>query len=97
MLRSALAAIENAEALPADQPLHRVAENEHIAGSAAGLGAAEVERRHWTEADLHAIVEKEVHERSVAAGGYEQIDRNDLAERLRSEADVLSRYLGPAG
>lgn len=95
-LRSALAAIENAEAHPADHLSQRATESEHIAGSAVGLGAAEAERRHLTEADLHAIVETEVHERSVAARGYEQIGRNDLAERLRAEADVLSRYLHPA-
>jgi hypothetical protein len=95
-LRLALAAIDNAEALPADDPLHGVAESEHIAGSAPGLGAREAERRHLTQADVHAIVEKEVGERSIAAGGYEQIGRNDLAERLRSEADVLRQYLAPA-
>jgi uncharacterized protein YqeY len=37
-----------------------------------------------------------VHERSIAAIGYEQAGHNDLAQRLRSEADVLSRYLPPA-
>jgi uncharacterized protein len=95
-LRAALAAIENAEAPPADHPGPRTVESEHIAGSVVGLGAAEVERRHLTETDLRAIVETEVRERSVAARGYEQIDRYDLARRLRSEADVLSRYLPPA-
>jgi uncharacterized protein len=95
-LRSALAAIENAEAAPADHPMPRTIESEHIAGSVVGLGAAEVERRHLTEADLRAIVETEVHERSIAAIGYEQAGHNDLAQRLRSEADVLSRYLPPA-
>lgn len=95
-LRSALAAIENAEALPTGHSSHRVVESEHIAGSAVGVGAADAERRHLAEADLHAIVEKEVHERSAAAGEYERTGRDDLAERLRSEAEVLSRYLRPA-
>jgi uncharacterized protein len=94
-LRSALAAIENADAAPADHPMPRTVESEHIAGSVVGLGA-EVERRHLTEPDLRAIVETEVHERSIAAIGYEQAGHNDLAQRLRSEADVLSRYLPPA-
>lgn len=94
-LRSALAAIDNAEA-PADQPGPTTVESEHIAGS-VGQGAAEVERRQLTEPDLRAIVEAEVHERSVAASGYEQVGRSDLAQRLRSEADVLSRYLSQAG
>ena len=98
-LRSALAAIDNAEAFPADHPLDSVAGsvtgNEHVAGSASGLGAAEAQRRHLTEADLRSIVKKEVRERSVAAQEYEQLGRNDLAERLRAEAEVLSQYPRP--
>jgi uncharacterized protein len=31
-------------------------------------------------------------DRSAAADEYEQIGRTDLAERLRAEAEVLSRY-----
>jgi uncharacterized protein YqeY len=65
------------------------------AASAIGLGAAEAERRHLTEADLRSIVENEVLERSAAAQEYEQLGRTDLAERLRAEAEVLSRYLRP--
>ncbi|MEV0347236.1 GatB/YqeY domain-containing protein [Nonomuraea sp. NPDC050680] len=99
-LRSALAAIENAEAVPVDPPSpgapkHEVTQNEHFAGSAAGLGAADVERRLLTEADLLSIVEKEVRERSDAAREYERLGRDDLAERLRAEAEVLSRHLKP--
>jgi len=66
-LRSALAAIENAAAPPADSLGPRSAKSEHIAGSVVGQGAAEVERLHLTEPDLRAIVEAEVHERSAAA------------------------------
>ncbi|HEX3785163.1 MAG TPA: GatB/YqeY domain-containing protein [Pseudonocardiaceae bacterium] len=98
-LRSALAAIDNAEAVPVDPPVagatgsaHRTG-NEHVAGSAAGLGAAEAQRRHLTEADLRSIVEKEIWERSVAVREYERLGRDDLAERLRAESEVLSRYL----
>jgi uncharacterized protein YqeY len=95
-LRSALAAIENAEALSIEHTSDRAAEHGHIAGAATGVGAAEAERRHLTEVDLHAIVEQEVHERSVAAEEYEQIGRHHLAEQLRSEAEVLSQYLRTA-
>lgn len=91
-LRSALAAIENAEALPADH-LRRTTENEHVAGAAAGVGATEAERRQLTDTELHAIVEKEAHDRAAAAGEYERLGRHDRAESLRSEADVLNRYL----
>jgi uncharacterized protein YqeY len=102
-LRSALAAIDNAEAVPVEQPLDSAAldslaldgaaGDEHVAGAATGVGAAEAERHHLTEADVRAIVANEVRERSVAALEYEQLGRNDVAERLRSEAEVLSRHL----
>lgn len=94
-LRSALAAIENAEAVPLDRgagggPVG----NEHVAGAALGVGAAEAERRHLTDADLRAIVEREVRERLAAAQEYERGGRGDVAERLRAEVEVLGRYLG---
>jgi uncharacterized protein YqeY len=91
-LRSALAAIDNAEAVPVDHPLN-VVDNGHVAGAAVGLGAAEVDRRHLTEADLHTIVAREVSERSTTAEQYERLGRNDAAGRLRAEAEVLRRYL----
>lgn len=103
-LRSALAAIDNAEAVPVDQPgdstgngTGNVTGNEHIAGAAVGLGAAEAARRHLTDADLRSIVENEVLERSRAAEEYERLGRDDTAGRLRAEAEVLSRYLEPTG
>jgi uncharacterized protein len=92
-LRSALAAIDNAEAIPTDQLSDSATGDEHVAGSAVGVGAAEAARRHLTEADLRSIVEAEVRERSAAAQEYEQLGRMDLAERLHAEAEVLSRYL----
>ena len=95
-LRSALAAIENAEAPSADVSESATVANEHVAGSAVGLGAGEGDRRDLTEADLRAIIEAEVRERSDAAGEYEQSGHHDAARRLRSEADVLGRYLPSA-
>ena len=92
-LRSALAAIENAEAVPADHPADSLTGDGHIAGAAAGVGAAEAEPRHLTEADLRSIVENEIRERSHAAREYEQGGHNDHAERLRAEAEVLRRHL----
>jgi uncharacterized protein YqeY len=89
-LRSALAAIENAESVPAGHPLDRSIGNEHVAGAATGLGAADAERRQLTEADQRRS--SRMRDRSAAADEYEQIGRTDLAERLRAEAEVLSRY-----
>lgn len=42
---------------------------------------------------MRSIVKTEAQERSVAAKEYERLGRNDVAERLRGEAEVLSRHL----
>ncbi|RJQ74429.1 hypothetical protein D5S17_22630 [Pseudonocardiaceae bacterium YIM PH 21723] len=91
-LRSALAAIENAEAVPTDAPA-MTGGSEVFAGAHIGLGAAEAERRVLTEADVRAIVEGEIRDRTDAADEYQQLGRTDAAERLRGEAEVLGRYL----
>lgn len=91
-LRSALAAIENAESSGVD-PAVPADGSEHVAGAAVGVGAAEAERRVLTEPDVHAIVAREVSERSASAQEYVRLGREDAADRLRAEADVLSRYL----
>jgi uncharacterized protein YqeY len=92
-LRSALAAIDNAEAVegaPAPRP---AAGDARIAGTVGGLGAAEVERRSLTGAQMDAIVRAEVAEREAAARAYERAGRHERAERLRAEAGVLSALL----
>ncbi|MFF5987027.1 GatB/YqeY domain-containing protein [Prauserella flavalba] len=67
---------------------------EHVAGAAAGLGAAEAQRRELTDADVRAALERDVSERLTAAAEYERLGRDDHAHRLRAEADVLNRHLG---
>jgi hypothetical protein len=92
-LRSALAAIDNAEAVegaPAPRP---AAADTRIAGTVGGLGAAEVERPSLTGAQMDAIVRAEVAEREAAARAYERAGRHDRAERSRAEAGVLSALL----
>lgn len=94
-LRSALAAIDNAEAVDvarAPQP----GVTPHLAGSVLGVRAADVPRRSRTEAEVQARVRAEVDERLTAAADYERMGRAEPAERLRAEADVLRRHLpGP--
>jgi uncharacterized protein len=58
-LRSALAALDNAEALrPAEE--FRSEASEHFAGGVAGLGAAEVERRVLNAESQRGIVKAEI-------------------------------------
>jgi uncharacterized protein YqeY len=64
-----------------------------VAGTVAGVGAAEVARRHLTDADLTGIVEREVAEREAAADEYDRAGRADRAERLRHEATALAAVL----
>lgn len=92
-LRSALAAIDNAEAVPAKERPAGVSGNEHVVGAAIGVGAAEARRRELTDADVRGIVENERQERLTAATEYEQLGRTDLADNLRAEADVLARHV----
>lgn len=92
-LRTALAAIENAEAVRPDEADAPPSGWSHVAGSAAGMGAGDVPRRHLTVVDVEHIVRAEVAERLAAADQYEQRGQSDSATRLRAEAAVLSRYL----
>jgi uncharacterized protein YqeY len=94
-LRSALSAIENAEATEVIRDPRVATGSEYIAGSTAGLGAAEVERRVLSESDVHALIQAQVDERLLATEEYERCSRGDLAGQLRAEADVLRRYLDP--
>lgn len=91
-LRSAIAAIENAAAVPA-APIDTSVGDEHFAGAKIGVGAAEAPRRVLTESDERSILAAEVRERTTAAEEYERLGRTDQAARLRAEADVLARYL----
>ena len=91
-LRSALAAIDNAEAV-APEPTATTATSEHVAGGAAGVGAAEVARKELTDADMRAVVAREHQERTEAAETYAQLGREADAARVRAEAEVLARHL----
>jgi uncharacterized protein YqeY len=96
-LRSALAAIENAEAAdPAEAPQPGLGHSP-IAGSVPGLRAAEVGRRSLTAAEVEEIVRAEAEERLVAASDYARQGNRDRADRLREEAAILARYLSDPG
>lgn len=90
-LRSALAAIGNAEAVEVDSPAGA------IEASPVGVGAAEAVRRVLGDADVVEIVRGEVAAREASARAYEAAGRADRAELLRAEARVLSAYLPGAG
>jgi uncharacterized protein len=101
-LRSALAAIDNTEAVDPDAVGPRpdpgvgvgaVGEGPVLAGTVAGVGAGEVARRLLTDAQMEEIVRAEVVERQLTARLYEDAGQLDQADRLRREAQLLSAYL----
>ena len=90
-LRSALAAIANAQAV--ESPSTASTAHPTVAGSAGGLGATEAERRSLSDLEVARLVRAEVDERLSAAASYDRLGRADRAEQLRAEAAVLSEYL----
>ena len=88
VLRSALAAIDNAEAVDVPTPVH-----EHLAieQTPVGLGAAEVGWRALSEEQVVDIVRGELTERQVATRDYDRSGQRDRAAELRAQAEVLSQ------
>ncbi len=98
-LRSALGAIGNAEAVDpgaAGPGRPGASGSVHFAGAAAGLGAAEAERRRLTEADVTAIVRAEATEREAAASRYERRGHDGQAAELRHGTRALLDALAGA-
>lgn len=87
-LRSALAAIDNAEAVEIVDVKAGAIES-----SAVGLGAAEVARRDLTDADIERIVRTEIDERLSAATDYERAGHAARAADLHAEVDALAAHL----
>jgi hypothetical protein len=66
----------------------------HVAGTVAGPGAAEAERRRLSPAQVAAIVAAEIDERREAAAQYERAGHADRAARLAAEAQALAAVAG---
>lgn len=100
-LRSALAAIANAEAIPAPAraatgiPDGQAADtHRYIAGGTAGLGASEAGRRMLTGEELARILAEEIADRQQAARQYQSAGHSDRAARLLHEAQAIQSALG---
>lgn len=92
-IRSALAALDNAEAVPVVGHNAVSAEGAHVASAAIGVGAAEAERAELSDAEVADILQREVDERRTAAREYSDGGRAEAAERLEAEAAALARYV----
>jgi uncharacterized protein YqeY len=84
-LRSALAAIDNAAAVPPQEASFGL--------PAVGLGVTEVARRDQDEAEIERIVRAEIADRLTAADEYERLGRSDHAQQKRAEARVLVAHV----
>jgi uncharacterized protein YqeY len=91
-LRSALAALDNASAVPPG-PEPVAASGPHFAGARTGLGAGEVPRRGLADGEAERLVRAEITEREAAAAGYERAGHDEQARRLRQEAAHLASVL----
>jgi uncharacterized protein YqeY len=91
-LRSALAAIDNAEAISSDAPATHIGDGP-IAGAVNGLGGSEAARRELTEPEIIELVAAQARERDDAADEYQRLGQHDAADRLRAEAAVLRQHL----
>lgn len=87
LLRSVLAAIDNAEA-PAQTAAQAKEQLRKF-----GDGAAEVGRLTLSLERLDAILAEEIESREQAAAEMDRLDREDRAAELRNQADIVRRYL----
>jgi uncharacterized protein YqeY len=87
VLRETLAAIDNAEA--ADPSSAPAPEPGIIAGSVAGLGRGEVQRRVLSPEAVALVFERERAERQAAKEQYIALGRHDEAEVLRQQLELL--------
>jgi hypothetical protein len=93
-LRTAIAAIENAEAVPSGPvPARSVTTSEHVAGAVVGVGAGETDRRGLDEEDERGIVRAEAADLRSAAGQYSAAGRPVDATAAARVAGVLDELL----
>lgn len=93
-LRTTLAALDNAEAVPVDEAEMRGLALEQ---SPVGVGVTEAARRELSECGVADIVRAEATERLEAAAQLTAPAHGDRVAQLRAEAAVLLRFLDGHG
>lgn len=89
-LRSAIGALDNAEAIDVADAL--LSNESPIAGATSGLGSTEATRRALTDDDIARVIATEVGDRHTAAEQYDRAGQGERANALRAEAAVLVPY-----
>jgi hypothetical protein len=91
-LRTALAAIDNAEAVQAPDTGPPTA-SPHIAGARSGPGSTEVARQRLPLGELHNILRDQIAEHTREADRYQALGQDSAAQRLLRQARTLAAYL----
>lgn len=94
-LRSTLAAIANAQAVPQTALTSKA--SAHIAGATAGVGAAEAPRRDLSEDEVRDIVAREVQELGAHASHLDDAGRGAQVAEVRRASDAMASLLADCG
>lgn len=95
-IRSALGAIDNAEAVDTTVANDRIDGDAMIAGAVAGAGSTEVRRRTLSDQEVADVLRAEIADRLDAAAEYDAAGPGGVerAALLRAEAATLETYVG---
>jgi uncharacterized protein YqeY len=93
LLRTLIAALDNAEAVPHTQP-RDPADPRAFGMRKFGDPSGEVARREIDAASVDALLADEADARLAAAADYDRHGQSAEAARLRREVDVIARYRG---
>ena len=96
-IRSALGAIDNAEAVDTTVEPEMIDAESTIAGAVAGGGSTEVRRRTLDEDGVADLLRAEAADRLAAAEEYSTAGATERAELLRAEAATIAAFTVPAG
>jgi uncharacterized protein len=96
-IRSAMGAIDNAEAVDTTVSADLIDATSTIAGAVAGAGSTEVRRRTLGDVEITAVLRAEIDDRLSAADEYRTAGALDRADLLSAEAGVIGRFIESAG
>jgi hypothetical protein len=93
-LRTAISAIDNAEAI-ATTDTQRPVTSPDIAGASSGVGSTEAVRQSLSSGQLRDIVREQITDYAHEADRYDALGQPDAAQRLRHRARILASYGAP--
>jgi len=93
VMRTVIAALENAEAVKVSANATPVVMSEYVAGAAAGLGAGEATRRVISPDEERALIEREVADLVSASATLAAAGRHDRSADLLRAAHALEEVL----